>query len=128
MADRTDYGGPYPWTPFVPVLYITPNLGWANRDSMFGPSNPRLASFLILEDLEIVAESPAYRKNPDHLVFGYRGVNYRLPPGDLHELGVGLHYYRVNAEEIDTFMLVRGPCSPSFVEPSAVPVSNPKVI
>lgn len=127
MADRSDYGGPYPWTPFVPVLYVTPNLGWPNRDSMFKAKNPRLASFLLLE-LEVVTEAAAYYKNPDSLIFEYHGTSYRISPGDLHELGVGLHYWRVNDEEIDSFVLMRGPISPKIVAPSVLPTHNPKVI
>lgn len=91
-------------------LFVTPDLGWSNRDELFDPDrNRRLVTFYTTE-LDTTAEEPSYVKGRHNLIFSCEGTNYIIPGSQIDKFGAnGKHYWRFGDGPVQEFILSKVP-------------------
>lgn len=126
-VEVSDVGGPFSFSYFAPSLYITSNLGWANRELMFDATlNPSLLRFP-LTDLAITTLSDDYVKGPYNLVFDSDGIKYLVPQSVGRVLGrQSLYLWRVSSGIISEFRFV--PNAPPVEEEPATTAKAVRIL
>lgn len=109
-------------------LYITPDVGWANRELMFQfTRNPSLKPFAI-NSLQTTSLTDAYLKGPTTLVFTYEGSRYRIPVTEARQFaGSPFYYWRVGENgPIQAFRYI--PHAPPVEEEPESRANKPRIL
>jgi len=91
-----------------PGFKVTPDLGWADVDSMFEPLlNGRLTQFP-LDELATTLLTPSAVMGRYNMVFDHSGTNYLIPGNQIGKFGAsGRHLWRYMADPVNVFTVAK---------------------